>query len=130
MANNCESLKRAWRRRKYQRLHGNKRKLIIKRLGNNASANRKLLKTIIPRRKWKIMVSPFKLLTKFHDAYVEIMMRLVNKMGKANDGGVCKGKKIAQDRHVVSMRSSGDEVDTRLVLEIYKRFAASRQFEA
>ncbi|OMO64169.1 hypothetical protein COLO4_32105 [Corchorus olitorius] len=30
----CENIKRAWRRRKYQRLHGAKRKLEIVRLGN------------------------------------------------------------------------------------------------
>ncbi|XWS22457.1 hypothetical protein CRYUN_Cryun29cG0036600 [Craigia yunnanensis] len=117
-----ESMKRAWRRRKYQRLHGNKRKLKITRPGNTQTSNQKM-KTI-PRLSLK-MVSPIKLLTKFHDAYVEMTMRLVNNMGKANNGGVFRGKKIAHDRHVVSMVSGGDEVDSRLVLEIYRRFAAS-----
>ncbi|XP_021299377.1 uncharacterized protein LOC110428039 [Herrania umbratica] len=123
----CENLKRGWRRRKYQRLHGatrSKRKLRIPRLGNIATRRVWELKTI-PKPSLK-MVSPIKILTKVHGAYVDMMMRLVNTMGKANNGGLFRGKKVAKDRHV-SIVSGGDEVDSKLVLEIYKTLAASRE---
>ncbi|KAJ4709864.1 Transcriptional repressor NrdR like [Melia azedarach] len=120
-----ESLKRYWRRRKYQRINGVKRKkLRILRLGGGGS----------PRRIWRIrrrnpkqhlkLISPIKLLEKFHEAYVGMMIAVAKKMANPNSNN--GGKKVAKDRQV-SLVSSGEEVDSKMVVEIYKKLAASRQ---
>lgn len=89
-----------------------------------------------PKRSWKIrtfrklrlrLVSPLKLLAKFHEAYVDMMIGLAGNVAKTNRVGMFAGKKVARENQI-SMVSSGEElVDSKLVLEIYKRLAASRQ---
>ncbi|OMO90996.1 hypothetical protein CCACVL1_07237, partial [Corchorus capsularis] len=113
----CENIKRAWRRRKYKRLHGAKRKLKIVRLGNKETRR----PDCESKRKLSLkMATPTKIFRKVHEAYVEMTTRLVNNMGKANEGGLLfRGKKVAKDRHVSAV-SGGDEIDTRLLLQIYK----------
>ncbi|KAJ4709863.1 Transcriptional repressor NrdR like [Melia azedarach] len=125
-----ESLKRYWRRRKYQRVYG-KRKIQVLRLGGGAASHsqrRRLFWRIrrIPRLRLKI-ISPIKLLRKFHDAYVNMMICLANKIvNSSSNGGLLRGKKVAKAREI--MVSSGEEVvDARLVMEIYKKLTASRQ---
>lgn len=134
-----DNLKRYWRRRRYQRLHGsnhNKRKLLVTRLGEGGSR----------RRQWKIrsskpklmiclrrILSPVKMLAKFHDAYVDMMIRLAGNMAyKSTGAGAFAGKKVAKTKQISMVKSTGDQelVDSRLVLEIYKRLAASRQIAA
>ncbi|KAJ4709862.1 Transcriptional repressor NrdR like [Melia azedarach] len=125
-------LKRYSRRRKYQRIYGarsthGKRKLQVLRLGGGAAS---------PRRFWRIrtisklrlkIFSPIKLLAKFHQAYVDMMICLANKMANStSNGGFLRGKKVAKAQQV-SLVSSGEEVDSKLVMEIYKNLAASRQ---
>lgn len=125
-----DNLKRYWRRRRYRKLSGSntikKRKMKYTRLGDGTS----------PKRSWKIrtfrklrlrLVSPLKLLAKFHEAYVDMMIGLAGNVAKTNRVGMFAGKKVARENQI-SMVSSGEElVDSKLVLEIYKRLAASRQ---
>ncbi|KAK9277081.1 hypothetical protein L1049_006620 [Liquidambar formosana] len=125
-----DSLKRYWRRRRYQRLNGantNKRKLKIMRLGGNC---RRRLWTIraIPRLRLRL-ISPIKLLAKFHDAYINMMIRLACNVQNSNRTGAFRGKRIARGCQI-SMASSGEEVDSRLVLEIYKRMVSTREVAA
>ncbi|EEF36080.1 conserved hypothetical protein [Ricinus communis] len=123
-----DTLKRCWRRRRYQRLHcstNSKRKLKIIRLGGAATRRIWKLRTTAPKLQWKLL-SPVRILVNFHDAYVDMMIRLANNMGKLNGRGVFGRKKFAKDKQI-SMVSCGEEVDTRLVLEIYKRLVAARE---
>lgn len=124
-----DNLKRYWRRR-YQRLTGasatnNRRKLRIVRLGGDN--HRKI--RLIPKRRLKI-VSPIKLLAKFHDAYVDTMIGFASNVGKVNKVRALGGKRIAKSSQVLMVSSTGEEVDSKSVLEIYKRLAASRQLSA
>ncbi|KAM5567809.1 hypothetical protein ABKV19_015734 [Rosa sericea] len=127
-----ENLKRYWRRRRYQRLNGDKKKKMrVVRLGGGPSGS-----ASPTRRSWKIRtaaklrlikcVSPIKLLAKLHGAYVDMMVRTAGNVGGARRiaGG---SKKVAKAQDQLSVAASEEAVDTRLVLEIYKRLAASRQ---
>ena len=78
-----ESLKRYWRRRRYQRLtnggKNNRGKLKTERLGGRTgtlTSNGMEFNTN--------SVSPIKLLTKFRDAYVDMMIRLASNVGNPN----------------------------------------------
>lgn len=124
-----ESFRRHWRRRKYQRISGathSRKKLPVLWLGGgspDAPRRRRLWRIRrIPKLHWKI-VSPIKLLAKLNDAYAGMMICLANKMA---NGGFLGGKKPAKPRHLV-WASTGDQVDTRLVAEIYKHLVASRR---
>ena len=134
-----ENLKRYLRRRKYQRMYasnhsGDKRNLKITRLGVGG--------TVSPRRRWKIprkpkliclkrIFSPIKLVAKFHETYVDVMNRMAGSVAhKSSGAGPFAGTKVAKTEQI-SMVSCGDElVDSKLVLEIYKRLAASRQMNS
>ncbi|XP_050374314.1 uncharacterized protein LOC126791862 [Argentina anserina] len=127
-----ENVKRYWRRRRYQRLYGDcsKKKMRVAKLGGGPNGSTS------PTRSFKIrklrlirFVSPIKLLSKFHGGYVDMMVRMAGNVGGARRvaGGSKKVAK-AEDQVVSVAALSGEEaVDTRLVLEIYKRLAASRQ---
>ncbi|PRQ40271.1 hypothetical protein RchiOBHm_Chr4g0434241 [Rosa chinensis] len=127
------NLKRYWRRRRYQRLSvDNKKKLRVQRLGGGPNG------TSPPRRFFKIrklrflkFVSPINLLAKVHGAYVDMMVMMAGNVGGARRiaGGSKKVAK-AQDQISVAATCGEQAVDTRLVLEIYKRLAASRQLTA
>ncbi|KAH7516459.1 hypothetical protein FEM48_Zijuj10G0137400 [Ziziphus jujuba var. spinosa] len=117
--------------RRYQRLSGSnkiKRKLKVERLGDNETHSRR-------RCSWKIralpklrvlkLVSPAKLLAKFHDSYVDMMIGLAGNVATSKRVGFAGKRVVAKDQQI-SVVSCGEEVDSRLVLEIYKRFAASR----
>ena len=128
-----ENLKRYWRRRRYQRLNGdNKKKMRVVRLGGGPNGSG----TSPTRRSWRVRttaklrlikyVTPMNLLAKLHGAYVDMMVRTAGNVGGARRiaGG---SKKVAKMQDQISMAASEEAVDTRLVLEIYKRLAASRQ---
>lgn len=136
-----ESLKRYWRRRRYQKLSVNsnniKRKMKVARLGDHGTRTtthrrracriRRSLTTKLSALK---VVSPTKLLALFHESYVEMMISLAGNVAKPNR--VLAGKRVAKDKQI-SMVSNGTEerlVDSKLLLEIYKRLAASRQLQA
>jgi hypothetical protein len=89
-----ESLKRYWRRRKYQRLtnggKNNGRKLKIAGLGGRTrTSTSKGMEFNIN------IVSPIKLLAKFHDAYVDMMIRLAGNVGNPNNVGLFGGNRVA-----------------------------------
>ncbi|KAA8532640.1 hypothetical protein F0562_032544 [Nyssa sinensis] len=68
------NIKRYWRKRKYRRLDdANKKKQKIKRLGNKKRRVWKI--RLVPKLRFKV-VSPLKLLAKFHDAYIDMMIGL------------------------------------------------------
>lgn len=123
-----ENLKRYWRRRRYQKLSGaniKKRKLQVTRLGDGKLCRHSKPRRTMPKLKLRI-VSPLHILSKFHDSYVEMTKGLASSVIKsANNGGVLAGKKVAKEKQI-TLVSCGEEVDSRLVLEIYKRLAASR----
>ncbi|KAE9450950.1 hypothetical protein C3L33_17119, partial [Rhododendron williamsianum] len=66
-----DNLKRYWRRRKYQRLDDNKKRMKVARLGNNQRRGWKL--RLARKLKFKVVL-PVKLLTKFHSAYINMMV--------------------------------------------------------
>lgn len=125
-----ESLKRYWSRKKYQRISGAghcKKKLKVVRLGGAAATPRLYRIRTTPKQRPLKLVWPIKLLAKFHDAYAGMMIRLANKIANSNsDGGVFRGKNVAKAGQV-SVVSSGEEIDSKLVVEIYKRIVAARQ---
>lgn len=120
-----ESTKRYWRRRRYQRLSGgapnNKKKLKIRRLGGSGHRLWKI--KLIPKFQLSI-ASPVKLLVKFHDAYIDMMIRLVGNAGNSSNIGLFGGQIIPRGPHI-SMVSTYEKMDNRLVLEINKRLATS-----
>ncbi|RVX12722.1 hypothetical protein CK203_011727 [Vitis vinifera] len=125
-----ENLKRYWRRRRrrYQRRTGattNKRKLRVVRLGG---VNHRKIR-LIPKLRLKIF-SPIKLLAKFHDAYVDMMIAFACNVGKINKVWALGDERIAKSSQVLMVSTTCEEVDSRMVLEIYKRLAASPQFSA
>lgn len=99
---NFGSLKRYWRRRRYQRL-------------DDATKI---------KRKLKIA----KLFAKFYRFYIDAMIRLVSY--KKSNNGLINEKKVSKpNNRAFLMVSSGtnEVIDCRLVLEIYKRILSSRQ---
>lgn len=134
-----ENLKRYWRRRRYQRLNGansNRRKLKIARLwggGGGSTAHRRLWRTGRTQKLIRFninIVSPIKLLAKFHDAYVDMMIRLASNVGNPNNVDLFGGKRVPKGRQISMVSSCGQEVDAKLVLEIYKRITSTREIAA
>lgn len=121
---NFGNLKRNWRRRRYQRLDdasNNKKKLRIARLGSKKPRGFKL--RIIPKLRLKF-ISPIRIFSKFHEAYVNTMIRLVGY----NKTGIIEGKRVPRREPIPMVSTSSNEiVDGRLVLEIYKRMLSSRE---
>ncbi|KAJ7943094.1 Transcriptional repressor NrdR like [Quillaja saponaria] len=126
-----ENLKRYWRRRRYQKLNDEKnkkkKKLKVLRLGSVRETNRgQVLRIrIIPKLKLGI-ISLIKYLAKFHDAYVDTMIRLSGNAGNSRNYGLFGSKSILKSRQI-TMSCGGEEVDGRLVFEIYKRMMSTRE---
>ncbi|KAF4350991.1 hypothetical protein CsatB_021961 [Cannabis sativa] len=119
-----ENLKKYFKRKKYHQ-KPTKRKLLITRLGGGRGSGqrqrrRRPRKLMVELR--KIVVSPVKLLAKFHETYVDLMIRLAGNMGGA---GAFSGKKVAKRKEIamVCCGSNQEFVDSRLLMEIYKRLA-------
>ncbi|KAI7981326.1 hypothetical protein LOK49_Contig50G00009 [Camellia lanceoleosa] len=92
----------------------------ITRLGSGSKNGRRVWKIrLSPKLRFKVaLLSPMKLLAKFHEAYVGMMVRMVGD----NDIDLFGGKRIPKGRSLPMMVSSSNEiVDGKLVLEIYKR---------
>lgn len=100
----------------------------VVRLGGGANGSTSPSRFKIRKLRLIKFVSPLKLLTKLHGAYVDMMVRMAGNVGGARRiaGG---SKKVAKAQDQISVAASCGEVsvDTRLVLEIYKRLAVSRQ---
>ncbi|KAG5532327.1 hypothetical protein RHGRI_026831 [Rhododendron griersonianum] len=119
-----DNLKRYWRRRKYQRLDDNKKRMKVARLGNNQRRGWKL--RLARKLKFKVVL-PVKLLTKFHSAYINMMVRLVGD----KETGLFGGKRIPKSGPVPMVASASNEiVDGRMVMEIYKRLVSTRELAA
>ncbi|KAA8532641.1 hypothetical protein F0562_032543 [Nyssa sinensis] len=105
-----ENIKRYWRRRKYRRLEDdNKKKLKMTRLGNKKRRVWKI--RLAPKLRFRV-VSPIKVLAKFHDAYIDMMIGLAG-----NNVGLFGGKRVPKGRP--PMISSSDEVvDGRMVMRL------------
>ncbi|KAF7132805.1 hypothetical protein RHSIM_Rhsim09G0103200 [Rhododendron simsii] len=117
-----DNLNRYWRRRKYQRLDDTKKKMKVARLGNNQRRGWKL--RLVRKLKFKVVL-PVKLLTKFHSAYINMMVRLVGD----KETGLFGGKRIPKSGPVPMVASASNEiVDGRMVMEIYKRLVSTRSF--
>ncbi|GMN28224.1 hypothetical protein TIFTF001_001967 [Ficus carica] len=63
--------------------------------------------------------SPVKLMTKIKHAYINMMLSLAGNVGYLNTNNVFGGKRIPKSRQV-PIAYSGNEIEQRLVLEIYK----------
>ena len=119
------NLNRYWRRRRYRRLDEtvrSRKKLQVIRFGGAPI-----------RRNWKIRdprrlrilrfigTSPLKLWTKFKTAYINMMVNLAGSVGYLNTNNVFGGKRIPKSGPSNdSTVYSGDEVERRLIIEIYK----------
>lgn len=128
-----ESWNRYWRRRKYrQRIKGGsqgkrKKPHVLRLGGDDAPRQRRWRLRRITKLRWKI-ISPIKLLAKLQDAYVDMMICLAKKLANSSsNGGFLKGKKVTKSPQASLVVSFGEQVDSRLVMEIYKQLAASRQ---
>ncbi|KAK4785012.1 hypothetical protein SAY86_001701 [Trapa natans] len=130
-----QSFKSYWRKRKYQRLTGTrynsiKKKLKITRLGSRSRPSHRHYSKLTtlstaPKLGPKIL-SPIKMLSKFHDGYVTMMVRLAGSLDRSAGSSAMGGNKVKKGQQV-ALASTGEEVDSRLVMEIYKKFAASRE---
>ncbi|KAF8399067.1 hypothetical protein HHK36_014933 [Tetracentron sinense] len=121
------SLKRYWRRRRYQRLDGTvTSKKTVKMARFRGGNNKRFWRIrVIPKLRLKI-VSPLKLLGRLRDAYVNMMLGLAGNVRYFNSGNSFGDKRIPKARQV-PMLSPYQDIDSRLVYEIYKSLMASRE---
>ncbi|KAF9623467.1 hypothetical protein IFM89_003051 [Coptis chinensis] len=121
------SLKRYWRRRRYQRLDGavTGKNMKVARLGGKRKSFWRV--RTIPKLKWGFkIVSPIKLLRKVRDAYMNMMLGLAGNVGYLNGDNFFGGKRIPKAR-TISKASKVEEFETKLIFEIYKALMASRE---
>ncbi|XP_010279430.1 PREDICTED: uncharacterized protein LOC104613349 [Nelumbo nucifera] len=123
------SLKRYWRRRRYHRLEGSttgRKNMKIVMIGGNTRRVWKIRP--IPRLRLK-MLSPMKVLVRLKEAYMNMMLKLAGNVGYLNNNNMFGNKRIPKARQVKTV-SSNEEFEMRLILEIYKSLAASRQLSS
>lgn len=123
------SVKRYWRRQQYQRLHGSKpirRNMKVMRFGDSPPRRVWRIRSAIPKLRWKI-VSPFKIWAKLKNAYINMMVNLAGNVGYLNTANVFGAKRIPKGRRQGPSAYSVEEVENRLIFEIYKVLQASRQ---
>uniref|UniRef100_A0A2P2QAR5 Uncharacterized protein n=1 Tax=Rhizophora mucronata TaxID=61149 RepID=A0A2P2QAR5_RHIMU len=114
------------RRKRYQRLDG-------------AVTGRKNVKIVkiggTPRRVWKIktvtklnfkIFSPLKLWKKLKNTYVDMMLGLAGNVGSLNTSNYFGNKRVPKARQVGPVVYSNDEVENRLIYEIYRALIATR----
>ncbi|KAL3501780.1 hypothetical protein ACH5RR_036229 [Cinchona calisaya] len=126
-----DGLKRYWRRRKYQRLDDAikmKRRLKIARFGSKKSTTNKQkqlkVKKIFNNLGFK-NITPMKLVAKFHEAYIDAMIRLAGN--KRIDHVRNEAKRVAKSQPIPVLSAPTNEmVDSRAVVEIYKRVVSTR----
>jgi hypothetical protein len=120
------SLKRYWRRQRYQRLHGSKRirkNVKTMRLGDGPGRGWRI--RALPKLRLKIG-SPLKLWTKLKNAYMNTMLSLAGNVAhlSSSNTNVFGGKRIPKARQPVPLNYSFEEIENRLVIEIYKALAS------
>jgi hypothetical protein len=116
-------LKRYWRRQRYERLHGSKRSrknVQIVRLGGSPSRVWRM--RAIPKLRLKI-VSPFRLWTKLKNAYMNTMLSLAGNVAHLSSSNVFGARRIPKARQV-PLNYSFEEIENRLIIEIYKALAS------
>ncbi|KAL9427687.1 hypothetical protein AB3S75_029800 [Citrus x aurantiifolia] len=122
---NCNSLKRCWRRRGYQKLNdARKRNVRVIRLKGPSSSRCWRIKAV-PKLCFKIIASPLRLWTKFKNGYIRKMNNLAGKVGSLNNDNVFGGRRIPRARQGDKVIYSNEEIENRLVLEIYKILVAT-----
>ncbi|CAK9311287.1 unnamed protein product [Citrullus colocynthis] len=122
----AQSLRRLWRRRRYQRLGSGSTGPTRSRSFQLGRVWR-MRRQVAPKLRLKAS-SPLKVLAKIHDGYVEMMMRLANSVGNMYAiGAFGNRKRIPKPKNQVPLVScGGEQVDAKLVLEIYNKLAASK----
>ncbi|KAL5722057.1 hypothetical protein ACHQM5_005625 [Ranunculus cassubicifolius] len=117
------TIKSYWRRRQYQRLDVNGSDTRVIRLGGkrkrtwNIKAFRKI------RLGFKI-VSPFKILAKVREGYINMMLSLT---GNVSDNQTIFGQNRIPKSRSVRKITKADEIQGKLIFEIYKSLKASRE---
>lgn len=104
----------------------------VARLGGNVKRSWKV--RVMPRLRLRLRIllsSPVRILARMRDAYVDAMLRLSGKAGSLRSGadlsfGV---QKVPKAKARVS-KSSIEDFESRLLFEIYKSIAESRQLAA
>lgn len=114
------------KRRKYQRLDHciipSKSKLPVIKLGGNQEpdSQRQWKLKNLHKLKLKALVSPTKLLVKFREAYINMMLRWSTKIGS---GRVSFNLYKRKHKHS-TMAINGQQVDAKVVMAIYRRMVA------
>ncbi|XP_008800909.2 uncharacterized protein LOC103715150 [Phoenix dactylifera] len=120
-----------WRRRKYERVDGSgyrKKAARVTRFGSGRGGNRRFWR-IRPLFRIRIKIpSPVRLLARLRDAYVDAMLGLA---GKGSALVLPNGPEALWDKRIPKRRpvrvDAGSYFEQRLILEIYKSVAASRE---
>ncbi|KAF6145874.1 hypothetical protein GIB67_028869 [Kingdonia uniflora] len=126
------SLKRYWRRRKYQHLgdYGTKNKSRSTRtirLGGKKSKHCWKVRAI-PKARVKA-VSPTKALRMFHGAYIKAMIGLAGTVGSSYSAGMFGDKRIPKSRDVPTV-APFLENEKKLLYEMYSILFASHEIVA
>ncbi|XAR72306.1 hypothetical protein NMG60_11018898 [Bertholletia excelsa] len=117
-----KNLRRCLRRRKYQRLEeaAQSKKPKNLKLGRKTSSRVWRIR-LVPKLPCRL-VSPIKLLARFHDAYVDMMSRML----VGNNLILFVGKQpVLRGRRVPAVAATNE--DGKLVVEIDKHLASSRE---
>lgn len=117
-----------WRTRRYQQLDGpiiGRKNVKTIRIGGSRRRSWRI--KLVPKLRFKMVIlSPLKIWRKLKNAYVNMMVNLAGNVGHLNNGSAFAGKRIPRARQVKSTYSTS-EFDSRLIFEIYKTLAASRE---
>ncbi|KAK8569186.1 hypothetical protein V6N13_107044 [Hibiscus sabdariffa] len=118
------TLRRYWRRRRYQRLYGGEaikkgRSMKVRRMGGRSPRRSWKIKAM-PKLRWRAVIgSPMKLLAKLRNGYMNMMLRIAGSVGYLGTEKEFGGKRIPKARKV-ALGYSNSEFDQRLLHEIYK----------
>ncbi|KAK4798136.1 hypothetical protein SAY86_030462 [Trapa natans] len=129
-----KSVKRYLRRREYKRVHdeiADQKRVRVTRFGGGGSRRpRQFWKIrIVPRLRWRLIVaSPLKLLAGMKNAYVRMMIGLAGNVGSLNTNNAFGAKRIPKARQTPTVYSA-EEIENRLIQEIYLTLKASSQPE-
>ncbi|KAM7278440.1 hypothetical protein ACFE04_005574 [Oxalis oulophora] len=125
------SMKRYWKRKQYEKLeddnYNNKsitsRKTNVKTIGNKRRFWK--IKTT-PKLRLKKISSPMKLVwIKLKNFYVDAMLNLAGNVGYLNTENTFGSKRVPKGRQI-QVKYSSEQIEERIVYEIYKAFVASR----
>ncbi|KAJ0985722.1 hypothetical protein J5N97_004078 [Dioscorea zingiberensis] len=123
----CKGVRSYWRRRKYTKLEssGSKASRVVRLGDGGRSPNRRFWKL---KRAFRLRIkawSPFRLLGRIRDAYVEAMLRMA---GKGNSLSIPAGPEPLWDRRIPrsrTVKTGRSEFEQRLIFEIYRSLVVS-----